>query len=155
MAQCKDCIHYAICEKLEEFRDPLGWVNTKDEFVCSYYHEDADVVPKSEVDRLVDKWIGEEKLTQDEKTLRLIEVLQDEAKRYERYYFNHEYDKLIAETKQEVAREIIREADTALHDMAHEYINAGHPEYFAVCEMVYHKVIRRIEKKYAESEDKS
>ena len=71
----------------------------------------ADVVPKSEVERLVDKWIGEENLTQDEKTLRLIEQLRDEAKRYERYYFNHEYDKLIAEAKAEVAREIFEEIE--------------------------------------------
>lgn len=34
--------------------------------------------------------------------------------------------------------------------MAMEYHNAGHPEYFAVCEMVHHKVIRPIEKKYTE-----
>jgi hypothetical protein len=81
---------------------------------------DADVAPKSEVDRLVDKWIGEENLTQDEKTLRLIEALRDEAKRYERYYFNHEYDKLIAEAKQEVAREIFEEVENRIgigHDI--------------------------------------
>ena len=71
----------------------------------------ADVVPKSEVARLIDKWIGEEKLTQDEKTLRLIEALRDEAKRYERHYFNHEYDKLISEAKFEVAREIFEEIE--------------------------------------------
>jgi hypothetical protein len=74
----------------------------------------ADVIPRSEVERLVDKWIGEEKLTQDEKTLRLIEALQGEAKRYERYYFNHEYDKLIAEAKQEVAREIFEEIESEI-----------------------------------------
>lgn len=50
--------------------------------------------------------------------------------------------------KSEVAREIIAEIDNRLHDMAMEYHNAGHPEYFAVCEMVYHKVIRAVEKKY-------
>lgn len=50
----------------------------------------------------------------------------------------------------DVAREIIAEIDNALHDMAIEYDNAGHPEYFAVCEMVYHKVIRPVEKKYTE-----
>lgn len=50
----------------------------------------------------------------------------------------------------EVAREIITEIDNALHNMAMEYHNAGHSEYYAVCEMVHHKVIRPIEKKYAE-----
>ena len=43
----------------EEFRDPLGWINTEDEFVCSYYREDADVVPKSEVESLLDELIKE------------------------------------------------------------------------------------------------
>lgn len=52
----------------------------------------------------------------------------------------------------EVAREILEEVDNVLHDMGIEYANAGHNTYFAVCEMVHHKVIRPIEKKY-ESED--
>ena len=71
----------------------------------------ADVVPKSEPERLIDKWIGSGELTPDEKTLRLIEALRDEAKRYERYYFNHEYDKLIGEAKAEGAREAIEEIE--------------------------------------------
>ena len=50
----------------------------------------------------------------------------------------------------EVAREIIAEIDNALNDMAIEYHNAGHPLYYAVCEMVHHKVIAPIEKKYTE-----
>lgn len=48
------------------------------------------------------------------------------------------------------ASEIFEEIDNALHDMATEYTNAGHTEYFAVCEMVHHKVMRPIEKKYTE-----
>ena len=35
--KCETCTHNAVCQELEEFRDPLGWINTKDEFVCSYY----------------------------------------------------------------------------------------------------------------------
>lgn len=76
----------------------------------------ADVVPKSEPDRLIDKWIGSGELTPDEKTLRLIEALRDEAKRYERYYFNHEYDKLIGEAKAEAVREIFEEIFTKCVD---------------------------------------
>jgi hypothetical protein len=48
----------------------------------------------------------------------------------------------------DVAREILREVDNALHDMAMEYLAAGHRNYFAVCEVVHHKVVRPIEKKY-------
>ena len=36
--KCDTCVHNAVCEKLEEFRDSLGWVSTDDEFVCSYYN---------------------------------------------------------------------------------------------------------------------
>ncbi len=54
MARCEDCIHNVICEKLEDFRDPLCWISTKGEFICSYYKE-ADVVPKSEAE----KWFRE------------------------------------------------------------------------------------------------
>ena len=79
----------------------------------------ADVASKSEVDRLVDKWIGSGELTPNEKTLRLIEALRDEAKRYERYYFNHEYDKLIAEAKAEVAREIFEEIEDVLNNIGY------------------------------------
>ena len=52
----------------------------------------------------------------------------------------------------EVVREIFEEIEKALHGMAMEYIKAGHPAYFAVCEMVYRKVLRPVEKKYTEGE---
>ena len=41
--KCNSCIHNAVCEKLEEVRDPLGWVNTEGEFVCSYYDKSTEV----------------------------------------------------------------------------------------------------------------
>ena len=98
----------------------------------------ADVVPKSEVDRLVDKWIGSGELTPDEKTLRLIEALRDEARRYERYYFNHEYDKLIAEAKSEVAREIFEEIERMCIDTFGNF---------------NHRVFAELKKKYTEASD--
>ena len=52
----------------------------------------------------------------------------------------------------DVAREILEKIGNALYDMATEYADTGHYAYYAVCEMVHHKVIRPIEKKY-ESED--
>ena len=39
----------------------------------------------------------------------LLEEAKDEANRYKRYYFHHDYDKMIAEAKAEVAREIFEE----------------------------------------------
>ena len=140
MANCKDCIHYDVCESdSEDVALNLTWANK-----CQHFKDKADVVPKSEVERLVDKWIGEEKLTQDEKTLRLIEALMDEAKRYEKYYFNHEYDKMIAEAKQEVASEIfeeIEELDIQLNngDLDIKYFGSA---------------IAKLKKKHTESEGK-
>ena len=58
----------------------------------------------------------------------------------------------LIELEKEVVTEIFEEIDNKLHDMAVEYHNAGHPEYFAVCEVVHHKVIRQVEKKYTEGE---
>ena len=107
----------------------------------------TDVVPKSEVDRLIDKWIGEEKLTQDEKTLRLIEALRDEAKRYERYYFNHEYDKLISEAKTEVAREIFEEIEKC----SEVALMNGHIDTPILC--IGFGVLAELKKKYTEEKE--
>lgn len=39
------------------------------------------------------------------------EALKDEADRYKRYYFRHDYDEMITEAKAEVAREIFEEIE--------------------------------------------
>lgn len=104
----------------------------------------ADVVPKSEPERLIDKWIGSGELTPDEKTLRLIEALRDEAKRYERYYFNHEYDKLIGEAKAEVAREIFAEIE--------EHIKADRTPSFSRGYYGIINFIAELKKKYTEGD---
>lgn len=102
---------------------------------------EADVVPKSEVERLVDKWIGSGELKPEEKTLRLIEALKDEARRYERYYFNHEYDKLIAEAKAEVARDIFEDIEEIA--IANDYISVE--DFY-----IDHPLIAELKKKYTE-----
>lgn len=51
MARCEDCIHYGVCIELERYRDPLWFMNTKDEFCCSSYLP-ADVAPRAEVEEL-------------------------------------------------------------------------------------------------------
>lgn len=86
---------------------------------------DCDVASRAEVERLEQE----------------IETLKDN---------NEHLAVMLEEAKSEVASEIFAEIDNALHDMATEYANAGHPEYFAVCEMVHHKVMRPIENKYTE-----
>lgn len=46
--------------------------------------------------------------------------------------------------------EVIKELDDGLHDVALAYYEGGQRAYFAVCEVIHHKVIRPIEKKYTE-----
>lgn len=70
-------------------------------------------------------------------------VWRSDAVRFAEVLYNAGYRKA-----SDVAREILSEIDNALHDMAMEYANAGHKDYFAVCEVVHHKVVRPIEKKY-------
>ncbi len=50
--------------------------------------------------------------------------------------------------RSEFANAIITEIDDKLHDMAMEYANVGRMEYFAVCEMVHHKVISKVKAEY-------
>ena len=61
---------------------------------------------------------------------------------------SHQLARLLVKDGYCKASELIAEIDNALHDMATEYANSRHPDYFAVCEMVHHKVIRPIERKY-------
>lgn len=46
----------------------------------------------------------------------------------------------------DTAKEILQEAENLLHECAMEYANAGHKDYFGVCEIISHKVIRKIAK---------
>lgn len=43
-------------------------------------------------------------------------------------------------------KEILQEVDNLLHEAAMEYANAGHKDYFGVCENIHWKVIRKIAK---------
>ena len=54
--KCAKCIHNAVCEKLEELRDPLGWVDVNGEFYCSYYEKSTDVVREffAEIERIME-----------------------------------------------------------------------------------------------------
>ena len=46
----------------------------------------------------------------------------------------------------DTAKEILQEAENLLHECAMEYANAGHKDYFGVCENISWKVIRKIAK---------
>lgn len=48
----------------------------------------------------------------------------------------------------DLAKELMEKLDNKLNEMAMEYANAGHKDYFAVCEVIYHKVLRTVFKEY-------
>jgi hypothetical protein len=49
MAQCEDCLHYEICEIMSE-QYGISKVYPSQ---CGFYTNTADVVPKSEVDKII------------------------------------------------------------------------------------------------------
>ena len=52
------------------------------------------------------------------------------------------------EVRKDTAKVILKDAENELYNIAIEYRNAGHMSYFAVCENIYHKVIRPLAKQY-------
>ena len=52
--------------------------------------------------------------------------------------------------RREFVAQIISAIDDRLHEMAMEYANAGHMAYFAVCEMVHHKVLNKVFREYSQ-----
>lgn len=46
----------------------------------------------------------------------------------------------------DTAKEILQETENLLHECAMEYANAGHKDYFGVCEVISHKVVRKLAK---------
>lgn len=52
----------------------------------------------------------------------------------------------VSQAVKDTAKEILQEAENLLHECAMEYANAGHKDYFGVCENISWKVIRKIAK---------
>jgi cell division septum initiation protein DivIVA len=54
MARCEDCIHKKVCAEVESLqcRRLFAWYNA--EWGCPHFNNAADVVPKSEVDKLLE-----------------------------------------------------------------------------------------------------
>ena len=74
----------------------------------------ADVVPRA--DFADQKAMGDmcaEVIARQDKE---IERLRDEANRYKRYYFRHDYDEMIAEAKAEAAKEIFEAIEREITD---------------------------------------
>lgn len=61
---------------------------------------------------------------------------------------NEQLNDWIEELKREQAKQILQEADDKLNELALEYYNAGKQPYYCVCEVIHHKVISKILKKY-------
>ena len=73
------------------------------------------------------------------------EALKDEADRYKRYYFRHDYDEMIAEAKAEVAREIFEEIEK------HLFVIAPIEEFDGWARIQLADIMR-LKKKYTQSE---
>lgn len=154
MAICKDCIHNFVC-KYGENRANGGYCTGEK---CKQYHS-ADVVPKSEVDRL-------------ETEIRLLTENSISAK-----YPCHvlcskglfltksleEYDELLADISSEVAREIFAEIEAEIKEALNSNYRAK--PHIAESEELYHIVdgkiaalsgmedfIAELKKKYTEGE---
>lgn len=155
---------------IDDFRKNAYYADTDlDIGVYLAEHGCADVVPKSEVDKLeytltgvmhsVDKWLDGDELEQDEvnraitmreKTLRIIEelALKNHQLKEENEYLQSVVDGLddfVLQVKQEVAREIFKE----IEKLAYRFMNDNH---YIFPDMVWD--IDELKKKYAESEDK-
>ena len=48
----------------------------------------------------------------------------------------------------DIAKQILDEADEELNKLAVEYYNAGKIITYSVCELIHHKVISKLQKKY-------
>ena len=89
---CRNCFHSYVCEQFNENKDDN---NEKCHFANDHYIPRANVVPKSEV----------KKLQQENETLKdnnehlavILAETKEEANRYKRYFFHHDYDEMIAE----------------------------------------------------------
>ena len=112
MARCEDCIYSKMCYWIANFGEKTP---------CEHFLSTADVVPKSEVERL-----------------------QEEANRYKRYYFRHDYDEMIAEVLDKLDRFINANCIEIKDERGIKgYVTSG-----------VHFAIAELKKKYEESEDK-
>ena len=101
MALCKNCFHREVCEHLATWTT-INLDDIPPEIPCSHFKDTADVAPRAEVaDQKARADMCAEVIARQDKE---IEKLQDKVKRYKRYYFHHDYDKMIAEVLDELDR---------------------------------------------------
>ena len=115
----------------------------------------ADVVPKSEVEKLVQDGtrLGQENQTLKDNNEHLavmleeakseVERLQEEANRYKRYFFRHDYDEMIAEVLDKLDRFINSNCIEIKDERGIKgYVTSG-----------VHFAIAELKKKYTEGEE--
>ena len=98
---------------------------------------------------------GYRKLPEGSVVLTKEEYDEDYVTKQDRDYWKNKTEILgnkLKQTRKETAKEILSDAEKELHKVAMEYANAGHKTYFAVCENIYHKVIRPLAKQYGVEE---
>ena len=108
MARCEDCLHYEVCEALEQGN---GLMKVSP-IHCGFYKPSADVVPKSEVDRLE----TEVRLLTENSISAKYPCCVSTSKGLILTKSLEEYDKLLADIASEVASEIFEEIDKILNE---------------------------------------
>lgn len=90
MARCEECLHYNLCQALEDNND----MKKVPPIYCGFYNNTADVVPKSEV-----------------------EELKADLEVWKQNRFNiFQSLELYKMTRQEVAREILEKIESVMFD---------------------------------------
>ena len=142
---CRNCFHSYVCEQFNENKDDN---NEKCHFLNDHYVPIADVVPKSEVEKIEKESSAfaeiihkqEDEIQQLRKSLLTKQALEEEfsksVKKIEKQAL-----KTIENAKQEVAREIFEEIERTL------------PNEFPFLGTAVAVYLAELKKKYTESED--
>lgn len=115
MARCKDCIHGEVCDIFVHTRTLI--CNDRADKMCKMFMPTADVVPKSEVEKLVQDGtrLGQENETLKDNNEHLAVILEETKAEVEK--LQAEKDALIknyAECMKDYASEIFAEIETLL-----------------------------------------
>ena len=154
-----DLIH-RLKKENEELKSPkfaswkLKFFNLKEEFDKELSeHEEFTKKAKAEIERLTEEneyldMVAKQALADYQNTQVQVDELTDKLGKV---LSGIKADELltakgIEQAVKDTEKEILQEVENLLHECAIEYANAGHKDYFGVCENISWKVIRKIAK---------
>ena len=122
MARCEDCLHFEVCEALEQGNGLMKVPPIH----CGCYKNAADVVPKSEVERLQN-------------------ILDSYALQYGTVMDKHI---VIERARAEEAKQVLSDLKKQVHDKATYPHNSGIDPYMSL--KMFDAILNNIIKKYSE-----